>query len=192
MALHLAQDEAADRLLSENPIALLIGMVLDQQVRLESAFAAPLELQRRLGKKLSAKTIAQLDPDVLKELFTRKHSLHRFPGSMAERVRQLCVMVTEDWGGKPERIWETATSGEELVARIEALPGFGKQKARIFTALLGKQLGCRPKGWREASGAYGEPGAMRSVADIVDTASLNKVREAKKAAKAQHKAESAR
>lgn len=188
MALQLAQEPAADRLLTESPLALLIGMVLDQQVPMERAFAAPLELQRRMGKKLTAKAIAAADPEEFVELFSRTHALHRFPGSMAVRVQRVCQVLVDDWGGKPERIWETATSGEELIERLEALPGFGKQKARIFAALLGKQLGCTPKGWREATKPYGDAGTKMSIADITDATSFAKVRETKRAAKAAHRA----
>jgi uncharacterized HhH-GPD family protein len=188
MALQLAQEPAADQLLSENPFALLVGMVLDQQVPMERAFAAPLELQRRLGKKLSAKVIATTDPDELLEVFTRTHALHRFPAAMAERVQRLSTLLVEEWGGKPERIWSTAADGKELIGRLEALPGFGKQKARIFAALLGKQLGCTPKGWREACAPYGEARSTMSIADITNAASFKKVRETKRAAKAANRA----
>jgi uncharacterized HhH-GPD family protein len=188
MALQLAQEPAADQLLSEKPFALLVGMVLDQQVPMERAFAAPLELQRRLGKKLSAKVIATTDPEVLLEVFTRTHALHRFPAAMAERVQRLSTLLVDEWGGKPERIWSTASDGKELIARLEALPGFGKQKARIFAALLGKQLGCTPKGWREACAPYGEARSTMSIADITNAASFKKVRETKRAAKAANRA----
>jgi uncharacterized HhH-GPD family protein len=188
MALQLAQEPAADKLLSDNPFALLVGMVLDQQVPMERAFAAPLELQQRLGRKLSAKTIATTDPAVLLEVFTRTHALHRFPAAMCERVQRLSNLVVEEWGGKPDRIWSTASDGKELISRLEALPGFGKQKARIFGALLGKQLGCTPPGWREATAPYGEPRTTMSIADISDAASFKKVRETKRAAKAANRA----
>ncbi|HEV3329030.1 MAG TPA: HhH-GPD-type base excision DNA repair protein [Acidimicrobiales bacterium] len=187
MTMWLSGDKAADRLLAERPIALVIGMVLDQQVPFERAFSAPYELQQRLGGTLTAKKVAAVDPAVLLEAFTRYRSLHRFPGAMAERVQRMCQIVVDEWGGKPERIWETASSGEELVQRLKSLPGFGEQKAKIFAALLGKQLACRPKGWREASAPYGEAGTTISVADISSAATLAKVRahkrESKKAAK---------
>jgi uncharacterized HhH-GPD family protein len=188
MGLQLAQEPAADQLLTENPFALLMGMVLDQQVPMERAFAAPLELQRRLGRKLSAKTIAAIDPDVLLEAFTRTNALHRFPAAMAERTQRMAAQVVADWGGKPEQIWSTASTGAELVKRLETLPGFGKQKARIFAALLGKQLGCTPKGWREACAPYGAQGTTMSIADISSAATFKKVRETKKAMKAAHRA----
>jgi uncharacterized HhH-GPD family protein len=188
MALQLAQEPEADQLLSENPFALVMGMVLDQQVPMERAFAAPLELQRRLGKKLSAKTVATTDPAVLLEAFTRTHALHRFPAAMAERVQRAAQLIVEEWGGKPEQIWTTATSGKELSTRLQTIPGFGAQKARIFAALLGKQLDCTPTGWREACAPYGAARSTTSIADITDAASFKKVRETKRAAKAAHRA----
>lgn len=186
--LHLSQDQKADALLVENPLALVIGMILDQQVPFERAFAAPLELQARLGKPLRASTIAKLDPEVLAEAFTRYKALHRFPSAMAARVQQFATTVAAEWGGDASRIWTSATSGDELVRRLSEIPGFGDAKARMFAALLGKQLGCRPKGWREASKPYGDAGTFLSIADITNEASLGKVREHKKAMKAAHKA----
>ena len=191
VALALTGEADADRLLAERPIALVIGMVLDQQVPFERAFAAPLELQSRLGEPLTAELVATTDPDVLLEVFTRHHALHRFPGAMCDRVRKMCVQVVDEWDGKPERIWETARSGDELIARLKVLPGFGEYKAKVFTALLGKQLGCRPDGWREASAPYGEDGSTMSVADITDEKTLRLVREHKRRAKAAAKAEKA-
>jgi uncharacterized HhH-GPD family protein len=188
MALALSGDPKADQLLSQRPIALLIGMVLDQQVPMERAFSAPYDLQERLGRPLSAKVIAELDPDVLMELFTRHRALHRFPGAMATRVQKACQMIVDEWGGKPERLWTTAATGDELVTRLKALPGFGEQKAKIFGALLGKQLECQPKGWREATAPYGKAGTTMSIADISDAKSFQKVREHKKAAKAANRA----
>jgi uncharacterized HhH-GPD family protein len=188
MALHLAGDADSDQLLTDNALALLIGMVLDQQVPFERAFSAPAELQRRLGKKLTARSVARTDPEVLAEAFSRTKALHRFPGAMAERVQRLCELVDTTWKGDASAIWTTATSGDELVANLEGLPGFGAQKARIFAALLGKQLGVRPRGWREACAPYGEPGTHHSIADITDAASLAAVREHKKQAKAAAKA----
>jgi uncharacterized HhH-GPD family protein len=174
--------------LSENALALVIGMILDQQVPFERAFAAPLELQQRLGKKLTAKSLASVDPDVLEQAFTRTKALHRFPAAMAARVHQAAAIVAAEWGGDASSIWTTAATGEELVARLRGLPGFGEQKAKIFAALLGKQLGCTPRGWRQATSPYGDAGTRISIADITDPASLTKVREHKKAQKAAHKA----
>jgi uncharacterized HhH-GPD family protein len=188
VGLWLSGDADADRVLTDSPIALLIGMVLDQQVLLERAFTSPRDLEQRLGRKLSAKHLATMDMDQLLEAFCTPPSLHRYPGSMAERTRKLCEVVVEEYGAKPETIWTTAKSGDELVKRLEALPGFGKPKARIFAALLGKQLKCQPTGWREASAPYGEPGTYLSVADITDQASRDKVREHKRAMKAKARA----
>lgn len=188
MRLFLSADADADQLLTDNPLALVIGMVLDQQVPFERAFSAPAELQRRLGRPLTAKAVATTDADVLAEAFSRTKALHRFPGAMAERVQRLCALVNEQWNGDAASIWTTAKSGDELVARLEELPGFGAQKARIFAALLGKQLGCRPRGWREASSPYGDAGTSVSIADITDAASLDRVRQHKKAMKAAHRA----
>ena len=162
----------------------MVGMVLDQQVPLEWAFRAPMELSRRLGTSLDATTLAGMDPEKLTALFASKPSLHRYPASMAKRVQALAVELAERYGGDATNVWKDAQSGKELLGRVKALPGFGDQKARIFVALLGKQLGVRPDGWADVSTPYGEAGSFRSVADIVDEASLVKVREHKKAMKA--------
>lgn len=182
--LHLAQDPEADKLLSESPLALLIGMVLDQQIPLEWAFRGPYVLRERLGGHLDAGEIAAMDPDELARIFGEKPALHRFPASNARRVHELCRVVVEEYGGDAARIWRTARSGEELFARVRALPGFGEQKARIFVALLAKQLGIRPPGWEEAAGEYGKPGTRMSVADIVDERTLAEVRAYKASKKA--------
>jgi uncharacterized HhH-GPD family protein len=188
MAMWLSGEPKADKLLGESPIALMIGIVLDQQVPFERAFSAPYDLQQRLGVKLSAKKLAEMDPATVLEAFTTYRALHRFPGAMAERVQRLCQIVVDEWGGKPERIWETAKTGDELVQRLKGLPGFGDQKAKVFAALLGKQLGCRPKGWREATAPYGAEGTTMSVADISDATSLQEVRAHKRDMKAKAKA----
>jgi uncharacterized HhH-GPD family protein len=185
---HLSQDPAADALLSENPFALLVGMVLDQQVPLEWAFASPLELQRRLGKPLDAKRVAQMDPEALSAAFSSRPALHRYPGSMAARVQEMAKLVVERYGASPEKIWEGVGSGAELFRRVKELPGFGEQKAKIFVALLGKQLGVRPEGWESVSTPFSDPGSFRSVADITDGETLNKVRTFKQALKAANKA----
>jgi uncharacterized HhH-GPD family protein len=186
--LHLSGDKNADAVLSRDPLALLIGMVLDQQIPLEKAFSSPAELARRLGTSLDAASIAALDPDELGELFKERPALHRFPGSMAGRVQEVCRVVAEDYGNKAQNIWKGAKSGQELLERVKALPGFGEQKARIFIALLGKQLGVNPDGWRDASAPFGAEGTYLSVADITDADSMAKVRAAKKAMKAKAKA----
>lgn len=180
----LAQDADADAFLSENPFHLMVGMVLDQQVPLEWAFRAPMELSRRLGTPLDAAALAGMDPEKLTALFAKKPTLHRYPASMAKRVQALAAELAEHYGGDAANVWKNAESGKELLGRVKALPGFGDQKARIFVALLGKQLGVRPDGWADVSAPYGETGSFRSVADIVDEASLRKVRDYKKAMKA--------
>jgi uncharacterized HhH-GPD family protein len=187
--LHITGDAEADELLSTDPLALLIGMLLDQQVPMETAFAGPAKLRQRLGH-LDAARIAAHDPDAFVEVCKTPPAVHRFPGSMAGRIQALCQAVADDWGGDAAAIWRDA-DGPEVLKRLEALPGFGSQKARIFLALLGKQYGFDGAGWREAAGAYGEAGSYRSVADIVDAGSLTKVREFKKAAKAAASGETA-
>ncbi|MEV4432159.1 HhH-GPD-type base excision DNA repair protein [Streptomyces sp. NPDC049555] len=187
-ALHLAQQDEADELLSRSPLAALVGMLLDQQIPMEWAFTGPYTLAQRLGRDdLDAHEIAAYDPEALVELFSRKPAVHRYPGSMAKRVQQLCKYLVEHYDGEASAVWQDAASGPELLGRLVDLPGFGKQKAQIFLALLGKQFGVRPQGWREAAGAYGEEGSHRSVADITGPESLEKVRaykqEVKRAAK---------
>jgi uncharacterized HhH-GPD family protein len=162
-------------------------MVLDQQVPLEWAFAAPLELRRRLGRALDPATIAAMDPEALASLFTAKPALHRYPGSMAARVHELARLVTERYRGRTAEIWTGATSGRDLFDRIKELPGFGEQKAKIFVALLGKQLDIRPEGWQAVSAPFSDRGSARSVADITDTDSLTRVRAFKAALKAANK-----
>lgn len=187
-SLYLSGDAQADALLAKTALALVIGMVLDQQVPMEKAFSGPAELERRLGRPLDAARIAAMDPDQLVELFTRKPSLHRFPGSMAGRVQKVCQVIADDYGNDASTIWGDAADGRQLRNRVQALPGFGDQKARIFVALLGKRLGVSAPGWEEAASPYGEPGSYRSVADIVDADSLARVRQFKQAAKAAAKA----
>ena len=189
-ALHITGDTEADTLLSNDPLALLIGMLLDQQVTMEKAFGSPAELARRLGGRLDAASIAAMDAGALDAVFRERPALHRYPGSMAGRVQALCRAVAEDYGNKADAIWTGVPSGDELLARLRALPGFGEQKAKIFAALLGKQLGVRPEGWREATKPSGEPGSFLSVADITEPAALEKVRANKRAIKAQAKAHS--
>lgn len=184
-ALHLAQDPAADALLSKDSLALLLGMLLDQQIPMEKAFKGPQVLLERLGS-LDAATIAEASN--LGDLFATPPAIHRFPGSMATRVQELCRYLVAEYDGDAEQVWKGVKTGAELLARLEALPGFGNQKARIFVALLGKQRGVRPKGWREAAGAYGEDGAFRSVADVRSPDTLLKVRAYKQSVKAAAKA----
>ena len=184
MALHLGSTDAANELLERDPLALLLGMQLDQQIPMEKAFTSPEVLRERLGGTLDAATIANADPDVLEEVFRRPPALHRFPAAMAKRVQALARQLVDEYGGRAEAVWADAASGEELKRRVAGLPGFGEQKAKIFTALLGKQFDVRPAGWREAAGDYGLDGALRSVADVVDAASLKQVRAFKQQMKA--------
>ena len=186
--LHLAQNAEADAFLSEDPLALLIGMVLDQQVPLEWAFTAPLLLKERLGRDLDAADISAMDPEALAAVFAQRPALHRYPGSMAKRVQELARQLVKDYDGRAEGVWETAKTGEQLYRQVRNLAGFGEQKARIFVALLGKQLGVQPRGWREQAGDYGKDNVYMSVADIVDGPSLTKVREYKQQLKAAAKA----
>jgi uncharacterized HhH-GPD family protein len=181
--LTLTGDGAADALLSDNPFALVVGMLLDQQIAMELAFAGPARLAERLDGPLGPATIAAMDPDELEERFRAKPALHRYPGAMAARVHALAVHLVEEHDGDAAAVWEEASTGAELKRRVAALPGFGDQKARIFVALLGKQCGVTPDGWREAAGAYGEDG-FRSIADVTDEASLAKVRAWKQEQKA--------
>ncbi len=189
VSLHLSQDAEADALLSADPLALLIGMLLDQQTAMERAFAAPRRLAERLGvERLAAAALATADPEAFAAMFAQPPALHRFPGSMAGRVQALAAHLRDQWSGDPTALWSTATTGGELLRRLRELPGFGEQKAKIFLALLGKQLDVRPDGWREAAGPYGEAGATRSIADVTGPESLQEVREYKRAAKAAAKA----
>jgi uncharacterized HhH-GPD family protein len=183
MALYLSGNEQADALLSKDPFALLVGMVLDQQVPLEWAFAAPAELKRRLGGKLDAASVAAMDPEDLAGIFSERPALHRYPGSMARRVHEMSRLLVDSYGGKAQNVWSGSKDAADLLGKLKQLPGFGDQKARIFLALLGKQLDTRPEGWESAASPYGEPGSFRSVADIVDSASLDRVRATKQAAK---------
>lgn len=188
MSLRITDDPAADELLSSNPLALLIGMLLDQQVAMETAFAGPLKIRERTGS-MDAAAIAHDDPDDFAAAFAQSPAVHRFPGSMAKRVQALCAAIEEDWGGDATALWtRDDPDGATVLKRLKALPGFGEQKAKIFLALLGKQRGFAGTGWREASAPYGEDGSFRSVADIVSPESLSKVREHKRAAKAAAKA----
>jgi uncharacterized HhH-GPD family protein len=191
-ALHLSGDDQADKVISRDPLALLIGMVLDQQITMEKAFWAPSELVRRLGGPLNAAAIAAMDPEQFAALFRERPALHRFPGSMAARVQEVCRIVAEQYGGKADALWRGLPDGATLITRLTALPGFGPQKAKIFAALLGKQLGVQPEGWRPATKPFGEPGSYLSIADITDPESLGRVRSHKQAMKAKAKAAAAK
>ncbi len=186
--LQLVQDPAADELLESNPFALLVGMMLDQQIPMEVAFAGPRKLAERMGG-VDAGEIAAYDPEAFIALCSEKPAVHRFPGSMGTRLQTLAQTVVDEYGGDVVALWTSGDpDGAEVLRRLKALPGFGEQKAKIFLALLGKQYGVTPKGWREAAGDYGAAGTHMSVADVVDQGSLDKVRSYKKAAKAKAKA----
>ncbi|MGO4593436.1 HhH-GPD-type base excision DNA repair protein [Leifsonia sp. 2TAF2] len=183
MALNITGDAEADALLDQSPFALLTGMLLDQQVPMETAFAGPAKLRDRLGS-LDPATLAAIDPEKLAEVMKQTPAVHRFPGSMAGRVQALAAAIVSEWGGDTAAIWTQGDpNGAEVLRRLKALPGFGEQKAKIFLALLGKRKGLQAAGWQDAAGDYGLDG-YRSVADIVDADSLTRVREHKRAVKA--------
>ncbi len=188
--LRLAQNHPADALLTADPFALLTGMLLDQQIPMEKAFAGPYVLADRLGdgSRLDPEIVAAYAPEAFAALMAGPPAVHRFPGSMAGRVQALARAVVEDYGGDCVTLWSTAPTGAELLRRLVQLPGFGEQKARIFVALLGKQCGVRPRGWRDAAGPYGEQGSRRSVADVRDAGTLAEVRAFKKEMKQAAKA----
>ncbi len=192
--MNLTGDAAADALLDRDPFALLVGMLLDQQVTMESAFAGPAKIAERMGTgdQLDAAAIAAADPEQFAALCATPPAVHRYPRAMAERIQTLARTVADDLDGDASRLWTDGDpDGAAVLRRLKALPGFGEQKARIFVALLGKQHQVRPTGWREAAGKYGPEGTYLSVADVVDAESLGRVRENKKAAKAAAKAEKA-
>ncbi len=178
-------------MLDENPLALVIGMLLDQQVPFETAFAGPKKIADRMGG-LDAATIADYDPDKFAALCSERPAVHRFPGSMAKRIQALAQIIVDRYDGDAAGLWKAGKpDGQELLRRLKGLPGFGEQKAKIFLALLGKQYGVTPAGWREAAGDFGKAGAHLSVADIVDAQSLGKVRSYKKQMKAAAKGKAA-
>jgi len=181
-ALHFTADADANRLLAQEPLAVLIGMLLDQQVTMEWAFGAPLLLKRRLGAdRLEAPAIAAMDPAELDAVFRAKPALHRYPGAMAKRTHDLCTYIVDHYDGRTEAIWSTAATGEELFARVLALPGFGKDKARIFVAVLGKRLGVQPQGWEQVAADWA------SIADVDTFDRISEIREQKRAVKAAKK-----
>jgi uncharacterized HhH-GPD family protein len=183
MPLQIAQDAHADQVLSESSFALLCGMLLDQQFPMERAFAGPAKVLDRFGT-LDPAEIAAADPEQFAALCATPPAVHRYPGSMAARIQALAAHVVQEYDGDTARLWQEAADGRDLLRRLQALPGFGKQKAQIFVALVGKQLGVCPEGWEQAAGSYAEPGSFRSVADVVDASSLEKVRAFKKEKKA--------
>jgi len=184
-ALHFTSDPDANRLLAQEPLAVLVGMLLDQQVKMEWAFGAPLLLKQRLGvDRLDAATIAAMDPDRLEAVFRDKPALHRYPASMAKRTYDLCRHLVEHYDGHAENLWIGATTGEELLARVQALPGFGRDKSRIFVGVLGKRLGICPPGWDDVAADW------PSIADVDAYERVAEIREKKRAAKAAKKAAS--
>lgn len=182
MAIHITDNPEADDLLTGNPFALLSGMMLDQQYPMEHAFAGPQKVVSRFGS-FDPAAIAAADPEEFAALCSTTPAIHRFPGSMAARLQELARIVVEEYDGDASRIWTEAADGKDLAKRIQALPGFGAQKVKIFVALVAKQLDVRPTGWEKAAGDYALDG-YRSVADVVDPVSLQKVRDHKKAMKA--------
>lgn len=191
-SVYLSTDPAADELLTHDRFALLVGMLLDQQITMESAFAGPKKLHDRLPE-FTASAVAGCDPDEFLAAFRETPAVHRFPGSMAARVQKLAQAIVDDYDGDAEALWTSGDpDGREVLKRLKALPGFGDQKAKIFLALLGKQFGLAAPGWREAAGEYGDEDARRSIADVVDEVTLAEVRETKKAMKAAAKAAKAK
>ena len=178
-------DDAADALVNTEPLALLLAMMLDQQVPMEWAFHGPATLQGRLGH-LDPRKIAAMDLDEFVALCCEKPAIHRFPGSMGKRVHQVCTSLADDYEGDAANLWDGVESGGELYSRLKALPGFGDEKSKIFIAILAKTQGVAPEGWRDAAGKFGDD-EPRSVADVHDEVSLGKVREWKKAQKAAKK-----
>jgi uncharacterized HhH-GPD family protein len=170
-------DDDADRLLAESPLALMLGMLLDQQVKMEWAFRAPYLLQERLGTELDATSIATMDPEEFVRHFVEKPALHRFPGSMGKRALALCEAITEEYDGRPEKIWQEAADGADFYKRLRALPGFGEAKARIFVGVVGKRLGEGPAGWEEQAADWA------SIADVDTYEKIEDIREAKRLAK---------
>ncbi|WP_020105429.1 HhH-GPD-type base excision DNA repair protein [Nocardia sp. 348MFTsu5.1] len=184
----IAQEPEADKLLSVDDFALVVGMTLDQQFPMEAAFKGPQKIAERMDG-FDLQKIAASDPDEFVALCSQTPAIHRFPGSMAKRIHDLAVFISDNYDGSPSAIWtEGDPDGKTVLKRLKSLPGWGDMKARIFLALLGKQLGVEPDGWRQAAGDYGNEGERRSVADVVDSVSLQEVRDFKKQAKAAAKA----
>lgn len=181
--LHITGIPEADELVNTDPLALLLGMLLDQQIPMEWAFTGPHLLRERMGGHLDAAAIAEIDPDEFLTLVKGPRALHRFPGSMGKRIQALCAALVADYDGRAENVWAGVASGDELLGRLRALPGYGEEKSKIFVAILAKRFGIRPDGWAEAAAPFDDD-VPRSVADIHDDASLAAVRAWKKAKKA--------
>ncbi len=179
-------DEAADRLLNTDPLALLLGMLLDQQIPLEWAFMGPYRLAERLGRELDAAEISERDPDDFAAMVRTKPALHRFPSSMAKRMQALCRHVADHYDGDAGAVWRGADTGEELFRRLQGLPGYGDEKARILTAVLAKRFDVRPTGWEAQARAFADD-EPRSVADIDSPEALQRVRAWKKEQRARGK-----
>jgi uncharacterized HhH-GPD family protein len=180
--LYITGDKVADGLLNKDGTALLIGMLLDQQVPMEWAFSGPAKLRERLGH-LDARKIAAMDEAEFVAVCAEKPSIHRFPSSMGKRIHAVCTVLADEYGGKASNIWKGVETGAELYKRLHALPGYGEEKSQIFVAILAKTQGVAPEGWRDAAGKFGDD-VPRSVADISGPESLAKVREWKQAQKA--------
>lgn len=188
--IRLAQDTEADAVLSRKPFVLLVGMLLDQQYPMERAFGGAARLHQRLLDRhggLTPRSVAEMDVEMLVDICSTPPSVHRYPAAMGRRIHALACHVRDHYAGETAAVWRDVDSGAQLRRRLQALPGFGEQKARIFTALLGKQLGVRPPGWQEAAGSYGDEGSYRSVADVVDAQSLARVRAFKQEQKQQRR-----
>ena len=181
-ALHFTPDPDANRLLARDPLALMLGMLLDQQVTMESAFVAPARLRERLGGELDAGAIAAMDLADLEAVFKERPALHRFPGSMAKRTQELCAHLVAEHGGRADAVWKRVPSGDALFARVKALPGYGNDKARIFVGLLGKRLGIQPQGWETVAADW------KSIADVDSFERIAEIRAAKQAMKQAAKA----
>lgn len=184
--LHLTGEPDADRLLSESPLALLIGMLLDQQVPMEWAFASPAKLKERMGGTLDAGAIAALPTGEVEALFKGPPALHRFPGSMGKRAQQLCQHLVDHYDGDAEAVWRDVEDGQGLLDRVRALPGFGDEKAKIFVALLAKRFGVQPAGWEAATLPFSDD-LGRSAADVTSPETLAEVRSFKQRKKADAK-----
>lgn len=187
MAFYIALNDEANDLLACSSFALLVGMVLDQQIPMERAFIAPHLLAKRIGGELTCQHLLDMDVAEVEKVFGEKPALHRFPASMAKRVVEVARIVSDTYNGDAEAIWREARNGDDLMKRLTSLPGFGKDKARIFIALLGKQVGLEVPGWQQACDPFGNEGTFMSVADIVDAESMTKVRNFKQAMKAAKK-----
>ncbi|MFV1960357.1 MAG: HhH-GPD-type base excision DNA repair protein [Acidimicrobiia bacterium] len=179
--LHFTASEEANRLLATNGLALLIGMLLDQQFPMERAFYGPQLLKDRLGEDLDAERIASWDPDAMEAVFRGPPAIHRYPASMGKRTQDLCRMIVEEYDGRAENVWDTAADGADLLSRLEALPGFGVGKSQIFLGVLGKRVGVRPDGWKEKAADW------PSIADVATFDDVAVLREQKRAMKAARK-----